>query len=228
VVELAGYEPSAIGRHDGSQFVNQRGLADTGSAADEYAATAPGGNLGERRAEVGDLDVAADQPRRCQHPSWKVMLAWPDQRLTVAHPDQVVDQPIGSLVSVVRFLLQQMHDDCRQVGRHRWVDDVGCRGYKSQLIMNEPDRVARPERRLTRGEFVQGRSQRVQIRPLVHRPPHPPGLLRRQIRQRPNDLGVVGELRPQLRGGRGQREVDHHGVPILFGEHDVARVDVPM
>ena len=79
--------------------------------------------------------------------------------------------------------------------------------HPRQMIMDEAQRVAGTERRRTRRQLVQRRTQRVQVRPLVHRPAGPPGLLRRQIRQRPDDLGVVGELRAELGQRRRQREV---------------------
>ena len=64
--------------------------------------------------------------------------------------------------------------------------------HPSQMIVGEPQRVAGAERRLTRGQLVQRRAQRVQVGALIHRPAGPPGLLRRQIRQRPDDLGCGG------------------------------------
>ena len=99
--------------------------------------------------------------------------------------------------------------------------------HPGQVIMDEPQRVPGAERRLARRQLVQRRAQRVQVGPLIHRPAGPPGLLRRQIRQRPDDLGVVGELRADLGQRRRQREV-HQARGAVAGEHDVRRGDVPV
>ena len=99
--------------------------------------------------------------------------------------------------------------------------------HPGQMIMGEPQRVAGAERRPARRQLVQRRAQRVQVGPLIHRPAGAPGLLRRQIRQRPHDLGVVGELRTDLGQRRRQREV-HQARGAVAGEHDVRRSDVPV
>ena len=99
-----------------------------------------------------------------------------------------------------------------------------CRRHPGQMVMREPQRVAGAERRISGGQLVQRRAERVQVGPLV-RPGGAPGLLRRQIRQRPHDLVVMGELRTDL-GHRGrQREVDQ-ARGAVGGEHDVRRGDV--
>jgi hypothetical protein len=65
------------------------------------------------------------------------------------------------------------------------------------------------------------------VRPLVHRPAGAPGGLRRQVCQRPDDLGVVGERGAQL-GQRGRQDEIHHGGGATGREHDVGRADVPV
>jgi hypothetical protein len=130
------------------------------------------------------------------------MLADPQRgrraRVDVPQPLQVVDHAFGRLVAVVRFLLQQMHDDRRQRRRYGRVHRRRRHRHSSQMIMGESQRVAGTERRLTRRQLVQRRAQGVQVGTLIHRPAGPPGLLRRQIRQCSHDPRVVGELRPQL------------------------------
>ena len=79
--------------------------------------------------------------------------------------------------------------------------------HPRQVIVDEPQRVAGAERRRARGQLVQRRAQRVQVGALVHRPAGAPGLLRRQVRQRPHDLAVVRELGTDLGERRRQREV---------------------
>ena len=54
----------------------------------------------------------------------------------------------------------------------------------------------------------------------------PPGRLRRQVRQRPHDLGIVRELRPDLGNRTRQREIHQARHPIAREDH-VRRGDVP-
>jgi len=105
----------------------------------------------------------------------------------------------------------------RRVGRrHR---DPG------QVIVDQPQRIPGAERRLAGGQLVQRRAQRVQVGPLIHRPAGPPGRLRRQVRQRPGDLGMMRELRPDLGERRSQGEV-HQACSTVIADHDVRRGDV--
>ena len=91
--------------------------------------------------------------------------------------------------------------------------------------MGEAERVPGTERRPAGSELVERGAQRVQVGPLIHRPAGAPGLLRREIRQRPHQLAVVGELRAHLRHRRRQREV-HQARDTVIGQHDVGRGDV--
>ena len=93
--------------------------------------------------------------------------------------------------------------------------------------MDQSQRVSGAKRRLTRRQLVQRRPQRVQIRPLIHRPARTPRLLRRHIRQRPHDLGVMGELGTNLGQGHRQREI-HQARRAVGRDHDVRWSDVPM
>ena len=93
--------------------------------------------------------------------------------------------------------------------------------------MGEPQRVPGPERRPAGGQLIQHRAQRVQIGPLIHRPGRPPGGLRRQVRQRPGDLGVMGEPGADLGQRRRQREI-HQARSAAAGDHDVRRGDIPV
>ena len=145
----------------------------------------------------------------------------------VPQPLQVVEHALGGLVAVVRLLLQQMHDDLGQRPGHGRVHLGRRHRHPRQVIVGEPQRVAGTERRLARRQLVQRRAQRVQIGALIHRPAGTPGLLRRQIRQRPDDLGVVGELGTDLGERRRQREV-HQARGAVAGDHDVRRSDVPV
>ena len=91
--------------------------------------------------------------------------------------------------------------------------------------MDEPQRVPGAERGPARGQLIQHRAQRVQVGPLIRRPAGPPGRLRRQVRQRPGDLGMVRELRAELGERRSQGEV-HQARSTVTGNHDVRRGDV--
>ena len=93
--------------------------------------------------------------------------------------------------------------------------------------MSEPQRIPGPERRPAGGQLIQHRAQRVQIGPLIHRPGRPPGGLRRQVRQRPHDLGMVGEPGADLGQRRRQREI-HQARAAAARDHDVRRGDVPV
>ena len=91
--------------------------------------------------------------------------------------------------------------------------------------MDERQRVVGTERRRARRQFVERRAQRVEVGPVVDRSAGAPGLLGRQVRQRPHDLAGVGERRPDLGQRRRQREV-HQARHAVGGEHDVRRADV--
>ncbi len=145
----------------------------------------------------------------------------------VPRPLQVVDHAVGRLVPVVRLLLQQMHDDARQRCRDRWVHVCRWCRHPGQVVMDQPQRVSGSEWRRARRQLIQCRAQRVQIRPLIHRVTGPAGLLWRQIRQRPNDFGVMRELRAHFGERRRQGEV-HQARGAIAGEHDVGGGDVPV
>jgi hypothetical protein len=116
---------------------------------------------------------------------------------------------------------------CDSPPRYRRVHLGRRRRHPGQVIMGEPQRVAGTERRRARGQLIQRRAQRVQVGPLIHRPAGPPGLLRRQVRQRPGDPGVMRELRADL-GERGRQREVHQARGTSAGEHDVRRSEVPV
>jgi hypothetical protein len=88
--------------------------------------------------------------------------------------------------------------------------------------MDKPQRVPGAEGRRARGQLVQRRAKRVQVGPLVHRAAGPPGLLRRHVRQRPHDLGMMRELGPDL-GHRGRQGEVHQARGTVIGDHGVRR-----
>ena len=202
-VELAGHEPAITAGHHRPQLVDQRRLAHPGRAGHQHPAALARQRAGERGFQRRHLVIASGQPRRRQQPHRDIMLADPEHSrcrvcLRVAHPLQVINQAVRGLVPVVRFLLQQVHDDLGQRRRQGLVRLGRRHRDPGQVIVDEPQRVPGAERRLARGQLVQHRAQRVQVGPLIHRPAGPPGLLRRQVRQRPRDLGMVRELRADL------------------------------
>jgi hypothetical protein len=136
-----------------------------------------------------------------------------------------MEQAVGGLVAVVRFLLQQVQDDRGQHHRYGRVHLRRRHRDPGQMIMDEAQRVAGAEGRRPRRQLVQSGAQRVQVRALVHRPAGAPGLLRRQVGHRADDLGVVGEFRADLGEGDRQREV-HQGRRAVVGQHDVRWGDV--
>jgi hypothetical protein len=93
--------------------------------------------------------------------------------------------------------------------------------------VREPQGVAGAERRLTRRQLVERRAHRVQVGTLIHRPACTPGLLGRQVRQRPHDLAVVRELGTNL-GERGRQGEVQQARGAAAGDHDVRRRDVPV
>jgi hypothetical protein len=227
LVELAGHEPAVPARHHRPQLVDQSRLTHPGCPADQHPATPPGQRLPERRFEGHRLVLASHQPRRRQEPQRNIVFADAEPRWCPAHPLQVVKHAIGRLVAIVRFLVQQMHDDLGQRRRHDGVHLRRRHRHPSQMIMGEAQRVAGTERRLARRQLVQRRAERVQVGTLIDRPCGAPGLLRRQVRQCPHDLGVVRELRADLGQRRRQREVNQARGAVR-GEHDVRRRDVPV
>jgi len=149
-------------------------------------------------------------------------------RCTAAHQGEIVRQPVGALVTVVRLLLQQPHDDRRQAGRHRRVHGRRRSRHPGEMVMQDPQRVARPERRRPGSQLVQRRPERVQVSPLVDRPASPASQLRREIGQRADDLAVGREPRLDGRERRGHREVNQTGHVPVAAHHDVRRTDIPV
>ncbi len=232
LVELARHEPALPAGHHRPQLIDQRRLTHPRRAADQHPPAPARRRVIERRLQRRHLVIAAHQPRRRQQPQRNITLADPQPtrrraRADVPQPLQVIDHAVSGLVPVVRFLLQQMHDDRRQRPRHGRVHLRGRHRHSRQVIMDEPQRAPGTERRRPRRQLIQRRAQRVQVRPLIHCPAGSPGLLRRQIRQRPHGLGVMGELRADLRQRGRQREV-HQARVTVPGEHDVRRSEVPV
>ena len=103
--------------------------------------------------------------------------------------------------------------------------------------MHQPHRVSRREGQPPRHQLVERHSQRVQVRPVVHRAVHPPRLLRRDVRQRPLQHPrphVRHHLARQLRGDaevnqlqrvRGRVVEDVRGVDVLVD--DAPLMDAP-
>ena len=185
----------------------------------------------KRRTQRHYLVIAPDEPRRRQQPQRKIPRA--DARRSrrrhagLAKLRKVVDHAVGRLVAIVGLLFQQMHDDRRQHLGHRCIDLArGCR-HPRQVIMRKPQRIARTERRLTGGQLVQCRAQRIQIGALIHRPTGTPRLLGRQIRQRAHNLAVVAELRTNLSYQRRQAET-HQARRAVRRNHNVRRADITM
>ena len=145
--------------------------------------------------------------------------------LSVPQPLQVVEHALRRLVPAVRLLLEQMHDDLRQ---RAWDGRVRLRrGHRHarQVIVDQSQRIAGAERRLTRGQLVERRAQRVEVGALIDRPSRAARLLRREIRQRPHDLAVMRELGADL-GERGREREVHQAGGTARGDHDVRRGDV--
>ena len=230
LVELAGHEPAVAAGHHRPQLVDQRRLAHPRRPADQHDPALADTRGLERRLQRRHLAVAAYQPRRRQQPQRDVPLADPQRarfgaRTAVAQPLQVVDHALRSLVAVVRLFLEQVHDDRGERFGHGRVDLRRWHRHPCQVVVGEPQGVAEAERRRTGGQLVQRRPQGVEVGALIHRPAGAPGLLRCQVRQRPQDLVVVGELGSCLRQRRRQREVDQGRVAV-DGDHDVGRGDV--
>jgi hypothetical protein len=61
--------------------------------------------------------------------------------------------------------------------------------------MGEPQRITGLERRLARRQLKPLGAQRIQVCALIHRPTGTSGLLRGEMSQGPDNLGVGGELR---------------------------------
>src|SRR5207237_1191700 len=104
LIELARYEPTARGRHHRPKLFDQGGLADPRSTGHQYAPTPPGPSLRERRAEGRDLSLPAHDPRRRAQAKREVTFTDAERAGRVlAQPVQIMGQPLGGLVPVVRL-----------------------------------------------------------------------------------------------------------------------------
>jgi hypothetical protein len=119
LIELAGHEPAVPAGHHRSQLIDQRCLTHPRRAADQHPAAPARQCVLERCPQRRHLVVPSHQPRRRQQSQRNIVLAHPPRRhsgtcQSVPQPLQVVDHAIRGLVPVVRFLLQQVHDDLGQ------------------------------------------------------------------------------------------------------------------
>ncbi len=128
----------------------------------------------------------------------------------------------------MRVFLQQPHDDLGQLGRQPGISLRRCQRHLGQGVVHHLQRIAHRERRHPGCELVERRAQPVQVGPVVHRHPGPPGLLGRKVGQGPDDLAGMGEPRELLRQGARQIEVDQQGSTLRAADQDVRRVDVPV
>ena len=230
LVELARHEPAVPTGHHRPQLIDQRGLAHPGRPGNQHPPAPARQRVVKRRLQHRDLLVAAHQPRGRRQPQRHIPRAHPKvgpgrTLRGVAQLLQVVRQAVGGLVPTVRLLLQQMQDDLGQWSGYGRIHLLRRHRHPRQMVVQQPQRVPRAERRRPRGQLVQRRAHRVQIGALVHRPTGAPGLLRRQIRQGPHDLTGRGELRPDLGHPRGQPEA-HQAGHTVAADHDVRRADV--
>ncbi len=233
LVAFAGHQPAAAPGHVRPQLVDQAGLADPGSAADQHAMAPAGHHLVEGAPQPGDLGVPADWPRRRSQPDREVPFTEredgrPGVAQAVTQPQQVMDETVGALVPLVRFLRQQPQHDVRQQPWHQGVHLGRWHRHAGQVVVGQPQRVTGPERRPAGQRLVQRGTEPVQVRTVVDRPGGAPGLLRRQIRQRAHDLVLVSEGRPFLGEGRRQVEIDQRRTAWRSGQHHVRRGDVPV
>ena len=130
-------------------------------------------------ASVGDLVVAADQPRRWQQPQREVVLA---DAGGAGRPSRSRARSWSSPSAVWYRLSGSFSSRCMMIADSAAGTagfDLGRRGrHPGQVIVDEPQRVAGPERRRAGGQLVQGRAQRVQVGALVDRAAGAAGLLR--------------------------------------------------
>ena len=123
-VELARHEPAIAAGHHRPQLVDQRRLAHPRRPADQHPPaparqrvrrTPPPAPPPRRRGPTSRDGGSSRSGTSCS-PTRNAAAAGPRPR--VPQPLQVIDQAVGGLVPVVRFLLQQVHDDLRQRRRH--------------------------------------------------------------------------------------------------------------
>jgi hypothetical protein len=116
----------------------------------------------------------------------------------------------------------------RNRGRQVRVELEQRRRHGDQDVADHLQLVVPVEGRSAGEQFVQQRADRVQVRPAVHRPGGPAGLLRRQVGQRPGQPPPPGRPGLVLLGAGGQVEVDQYRLVPLADQHQVRRVDVPV
>ncbi|MDT4995395.1 MAG: hypothetical protein QOH97_5287 [Actinoplanes sp.] len=96
------------------------------------------------------------------------------------------------------------------------------------MIMNQPQRIIRPERRCPGRQLVQRRTHGVEISSMIHRPARSPRLLRRQILQRPRDQTRMQETRPLLGKRRSQTKIDQRRPTRYPRQQNIARINILM
>ncbi len=190
LVELARDEVPAFAGDRLVHLTDERRLSDPGPTADQHQFTAPARYALEGRCEHLEVVVAAvqlvgqAQPRRhVRFPELEPLDRTGRAPLASAL-FEIGDQPGGRLVSSLGTLGHLARDDFRQGAWHvgpQVIDRVRPTGH---VGVHHGQRIVGFEWQVTAQQLVQRDAQRIEVRSIVQRAVHAPGLLRRQIRQR--------------------------------------------
>ena len=102
---------------------------------------------------------------------------------------QVVVHTGGGLISVLRCLGEQLHDDSRDCRRHARSPFGGWHGPARDMAMHQFHGIRGRKRQYACDHLVQGHAQRVKIAARIYGAVHPARLLGRHVRKRArNDL----------------------------------------
>ena len=157
-----------------TEVVHQGGLADPGAAAHQDDAAAAGRGALERGQQPGGLLLPPVQPlggERGGHPIAPAELETGDAPLALPQAlpvGQIRQQGFGGLVPLFRALGQKLEHQIGEDPGERRVDAHGGHRGPGQVGVDDLARVGRGERRRPGQHLVEGRSQRVDVRPVVH------------------------------------------------------------
>ena len=132
----------------------------------------------------------------------------------------------GSLVTLLRRLGEQLHNDLRDWGRDILQPLVGRHGPSGDMAVDQLHGIGSRKRQRAGEHFVKRYAKGVEIAAGIDRAVHPSGLFGRHVGERPrNRLGRIGRL-ALARHARNKAKPGEPHARVRAVDHDIGRLDV--
>jgi hypothetical protein len=135
-------------------------------------------------------------------------------------------EPARALIPISGGLGEELHDEIRDDRGELGRELARRRRHPREVAVQEIHGVRRRERRGAGQHLVERDAERVEVAAPIERPVHPPGLLRRDIGERPLQRFGARELLGLLREPRGDAEAEEPDTPRPGVDQQVLRPDV--